>query len=819
MPRPRTPKSLGESRDNTGDESDATVDPAASVQTRRTRKRPAHPAREGSADHTASPLASRSQSEAEDRSANATEAERRARASRLRYVERRSATHASQPAPHPSSSAFETPNQARDRLALMQSDSANSSNSLVRSSPSLRSVRSTRSAIENHRTANQTAQNGIWRSPSMARDLSSQSFSSRYVDEMLLENPTDSAHARTVAAQSSSQQSDNDSLGAVAGQLTIRTQNAPGQTQTPSASALTAPMARTNSNMSPPRPTRSLPRRRASARTQSRPLLSSSNSASSSYALRSRSTSSSNILASSSSNANIHASSQNNRQNSATGCAPLGRGFDPSFHPPSGMSTPRTPLAEIPLWLADMRSESRRSSTSSSIFMDREDSLNAPWTAPSRHARTVSTSSSSGPSSPNLTRNGSTSPVVPFRRSLRGTRLRQSDENTRISPSPSYFGEYDALPSPSASSFRGEMTPLDESLDPNASLSSSMIHLGTSSPSTASMHLQQQQQQQISSPAMSTRSRTLNRAGSVRSRRLTNPLNTPASVDALGLPYEAVRTQAHEPQSAFHQARSTAQERQTRNADAQRSGSTLLERRAATAAAAGAAGAVPAASQRAVRATSRPSSRNLSPAHGTRSSRRRSNAEEGAASSAMETSALGPRPGSLPPLQIPGVRLAREAGTTMTGAPPTLSLSIPGHASDALAADAAAGYARPATQLEPVSPSAFSEMTSLTQGSTASESMNSANGMPATPSSSGSALEGFALSAIPDIAVFEAGASGSSRQGRVKEGDGTSSLDNDDKTPSTRVLRQSASQRKNASASREAGVGEDALGLQLRPCP
>ncbi|CDS01847.1 hypothetical protein [Sporisorium scitamineum] len=714
MPRPRTPKSLGESRDNTGDESDATVDPAASVQTRRTRKRPAHPAREGSADHTASPLASRSQSEAEDRSANATEAERRARASRLRYVERRSATHASQPAPHPSSSAFETPNQARDRLALMQSDSANSSNSLVRSSPSLRSVRSTRSAIENHRTANQTAQNGIWRSPSMARDLSSQSFSSRYVDEMLLENPTDSAHARTVAAQSSSQQSDNDSLGAVAGQLTIRTQNAPGQTQTPSASALTAPMARTNSNMSPPRPTRSLPRRRASARTQSRPLLSSSNSASSSYALRSRSTSSSNILASSSSNANIHASSQNNRQNSATGCAPLGRGFDPSFHPPSGMSTPRTPLAEIPLWLADMRSESRRSSTSSSIFMDREDSLNAPWTAPSRHARTVSTSSSSGPSSPNLTRNGSTSPVVPFRRSLRGTRLRQSDENTRISPSPSYFGEYDALPSPSASSFRGEMTPLDESLDPNASLSSSMIHL-----------------------AMSTRSRTLNRAGSVRSRRLTNPLNTPASVDALGLP----------------------------------------------------------------------------------SSRRRSNAEEGAASSAMETSALGPRPGSLPPLQIPGVRLAREAGTTMTGAPPTLSLSIPGHASDALAADAAAGYARPATQLEPVSPSAFSEMTSLTQGSTASESMNSANGMPATPSSSGSALEGFALSAIPDIAVFEAGASGSSRQGRVKEGDGTSSLDNDDKTPSTRVLRQSASQRKNASASREAGVGEDALGLQLRPCP
>ncbi|CBQ70586.1 conserved hypothetical protein [Sporisorium reilianum SRZ2] len=807
MPRPRTPKSRGESRDDTGDESDATVDPAASVQTRRTRKRPAHPARQGSADHAASPLASRSQSEAEDRSANGTEAERRAHASRHRNVERRSATDAAHVAPLAGSSAFETPNQARDRLALMQqSESSHSNSSLVRSSTSLRSANEGHPAAAAAAAATQSAHTSLWRSSSMARDLSSQSFSFRYVDEMLSEIPTDGADTPMMPAQGLSQQSDHDSLSAVAGQLTIRTQNISSHPQTPSAFAASTPMARTNSNMSPPRPTRSLPRRRASARTQSRPLLSSSNSASSSYALRSRSTSSSNILASSSSNANILASSQSSRQNSATGCVPLGGGFDPAYNPPSGMSTPRTPLAEIPLWLADMRSESRRSSTSSSSFMEREDLLSAPWTVPSRHARTVSTSSSSGPSSPGATRNGSTSPVVPFRRSLRGTRPRQSDENARISPSPSYFGEFDALPSPSASSFRGEMTPLDESLDPNTSLSSSMIHLGTSSPSAASMHLHLQQQ--TSSPAMSTRSRTLNRAGSVRSRRLTNPLNTPVSVDALGLPYEAVRAAQHEPQSAFHQARSTAQERRTRHADAQRSGTTLLERRAATAAAAGGAGAVPAATQRAARATSRPSSRTLSPAHGTRSSRRRSHAEEGAASSTMDTSALGPRPGGLPPLQIPGARLAREA---VPGAP-TLSLAIPGHASEALAADAGVGYGRHAAQPEPVSPSAFSEMTSLTQGSTASESMNSATGMPATPSSSsGSALEAFALSAVPDAAAYEP------RQARVTEAGGTGSLEDEDEdaeASSNRVLRQTALQRKSAS-----GVGEDALGLQLRPRP
>ncbi|TKY84943.1 hypothetical protein EX895_006023 [Sporisorium graminicola] len=828
MPRPRTPKSLAESRDNTGDESDATIEPAASVQTRRARKRPAHPAREGSADHAASPLASHSPSETEDRSANAAEAERGAYASRHREVERRSATDTSRPAPLAGSSAFETPNQARERLTMMQSDpsqsSSGSSSSLVRSSSSLRSARSTRSAIENRlaaaataATTNQTAQNGLWRSSSMARDLSSQSFSSRYVDEMLLENPTDPTDIRTVPAQGLSQQADSDPLCAVAGQLTIRSQNVSTQPQTPSAFSATAPMARTTSNMSPPRPTRSLPRRRASARTQSRPLLSSSNGASSSYALRSRSTSSSNVLASSSSNANILASNQNNRQNSATGCVPLGGGLDPSYNPPSGMSTPRTPLAEIPLWLADMRSESRRSSTSSASFMDREDMLGAPWTVPSRHARTVSISSSSGPSSPGATRNGSTSPVVPFRRSLRETRPRQSDENARVSPSPSYFGEYDALPSPSASSFPGEMTPLDESFDPNTSFSSSMIQPGTSSPSTASTHLQQQQQQ-TSSPAMSTRSRTLNRAGSVRSRRLTNALNTPVAVDALGLPYEAVRAQAHEPQSAFHQARSTAQERRTRNADAQRPGTTLLERRAATAAS----GVVPVASQRAARTTNRPSSRTMSPAQGTRSSRRRSNAEEDEASLALDTSALGPHPGSLPPLQIPGARLARVAGMTTTGggAPPTLSVAFPGLASEALAADAAGGYGRHATQLEPVSPSAFSEMTSLTQGSTASESMNSANGMPATPSSSGSALDGFALSAMPDITVLEAGAFQSTHRGRSTEVHATSSIDNDDdESASIRVLRQTGSPRKNASTTLEAGVAEDAFGLQLRPRP
>lgn len=762
MPRTRTPKTTTESRDASADESDTTLDRTSSTQNRRTRKRPAQPAQEISTDRPSSRAASRSQSEAAERPASTTDsdpAERHSLAARHRHGERGTAGDAALA----TSLTFETPDEARDRLSSMRSNSSNSATS-VRSAPSHRSVRNSRSSTELRPSADQLAQDGYGTSSAMRQGSPNRSFSTRYIDDLTSPDSTNADDVPMMPLQTRSQQADGNSLRP----LTISTQNMTVQPQNVSPYSATTPLARSNSNMSPPRPTRSLPRRRASARTQNRPLLSSSNHASSSYLLRSRSTSSSNILAPSNSTANILASGHS-RQNSTNGCVPPGGGFDPSYLPPSGSLTPRTPLAEIPLWLADMRSLSRRSSISSSSFMEREDLSNASRTFPTRHVRTVSTSSSSGPSSPGATRNGSTSPAVSFRRSLRGSRPRQSDENARISPSPSYFGESDALPSPSPSSIRGEMTPLDESLDPNASLSSGVIHLGTSSPSTPSVHLQQ-----ASSPAMSTRSRTLNRTGSIRGRRLTNPLNTPVSADSLGFSHDAVRTQQSDPPSAFHQARSSAQERRTRNSVDQRAG-TLLERRAATAAAAGAAPCTPV---NAARGSSRSSSRTSSPAHGTRASRRRSTAAEGQKSSTLEGSASGPRPGYLPPLQIPSIRLARNSGP-MTADASTISSMIPERAIEEQAHD------QHAAQLEPISPSAFSEMTSLTQGSTASESINSANGMPATPSSSVSTLDPLAQSIMHDASVIEAEASDVSRR-----------------TP-----------RKNPHASRDAELAEDALGF------
>ncbi|KAF6767339.1 hypothetical protein PSEUBRA_004103 [Kalmanozyma brasiliensis GHG001] len=803
MARPRHDKPHGGSKDGSADESDSPVDPTISIQTRRTRKRPAHPARDGSAEHPDPQTAARSQSQAEHGPAvsfGPDAAQRHVPTHHHRNEERRTLRDTTQHNPSTNLSTFESPNQARDRMALMRSNSSNSG-ATARSAVPLRSLRSTRTYLDHGLPSSDPAQSNGWRtSTPMARSLSSQSFSSRYLDDSASQTTTNSADTRM--RHTSSQGGVNDPLGAVPGPLSIRTLNL--QPQPSSAYDMTAPMARTNSNMSPPRPTRSLPRRRASARTQNRPLYSSNNGASSPSHARSRSSSNSNILAPSNSTANILASGQHNRQNSLTGCLPLGGGFDPTYNPPSGMSTPRTPLAEIPLWLADMRSSSRRSSASSSIFLDREDLLNAARSAPSRHARTASSSSSGGPTSPIMTRNGSTSPNVPFRRSLRGARPRQSDENARISPSPSYFGEYDALPSPSAASFQGQWTPLDESMDPTTSLSSSMNYLGTTSPSTPFGPLQP-----TASPAMSTRSRTLNRAGSVRTRRLTNPLNTPVSVDSLGLPYEAMRVQPQEPQSAFHQARSTAQERRTRNNDEQRSG-TLLERRAATAAAA--AGVAQAASHSSGRTSSRPSSRTSSPARGTRASRRRSTAVEAPASSALENSALGPRPGSLAPLQIPGGRLARGSGLAMPGVPTFTSVN-PQPGAEGLIAPAAVYGPHPASQ-EPISPSAFSEMTTLTQGSSASESMNSTGGMPATPSSS--------LSQDPFVQTamrFDTGVSQPIRRTRATgnedtDADGDITLDAADESLSNRVLRQTL--RKPQAPRDEI---EEALGIQLRPRP
>ena len=178
----------------------------------------------------------------------------------------------------------------------------------------------------------------------------------------------------------------------------------------------------------------------------------------------------------------------------------------------------------------------------------------------------------------------------------------------------------------------------------------------------------------------------------------------------------------------------------------------------------------------------------------------------------MEGSALGPRPSNLPPLQIPGTRLATDVGLLMLHVPPSSSM-IPERTSAELLAVSADGQ-HPA-QFEPVSPSAFSEMTSLTQGSTASESMNSVSAMPATPSSSGSTLDPFAQVVVHD-GMLEAGSSSHGPQTRAAVTDEESGTLESLDPSSNRVMRQTTSQRKNP---REANVGKDALGIQLRPRP
>ena len=140
-----------------------------------------------------------------------------------------------------------------------------------------------------------------------------------------------------------------------------------------------------SSTMSPPRPTRSLPRRSGSAMTASRPHdQTPARLGVSPYALRPRGASSSHVLSSANSTANILASGASNRGRTASssfGCEPasngLGLGGDwPPSSSSSGATTPRTPLAEIPLWLADMRSESRRATASSSSSTLDPDDLN-----------------------------------------------------------------------------------------------------------------------------------------------------------------------------------------------------------------------------------------------------------------------------------------------------------------------------------------------------------------------------------------------------------------------------------------------------------
>ena len=785
MPPPRASKAHAGSRDGSCDESDATIDPPCSIQRRRTRKRPAQTAGEASADKSDAQSTSRPKNGLEHTSSSGAETgahDDSGQAASYRHHERDSGSLSTQSRSDrfARSSTFETPNQARQRLASTQHGPSSGSNTQsTRRALTPRSAHATGPNVEPGLSADHASQNADWRPPLMVQtsNLPVHSASSVCTDGDAGSSAANSIYAATPVSSSSSPHPAYDLVNALTEASRARSTSLQSQ---PSSIHLTgATMARTNSNMSPPRPTRALPRRRASARTQNRPLLSSTNSSSSQHAARSRSTSSSNILGSSNSTANILSSSQHSRQNSITGCAPLGGGFDPSYNPPSGMSTPRTPLAEIPLWLADMRSESRRSSTSSSTFMDREDLVNASRSVSSRHARTFSTSSS-GPPSPGLTRNGSVSPVVPFRRSLRGRRPRQSDENARISPSPSYFGEFEVDPSSSFASGRGNMTPYDDSLGLDSGLSSSsMLVSGTTSPSTPSVHVT------TASPAMSTRSRTLNRAGSVRTRRMTNSLNTPVSAEMAASTSEAGGLRARQLHAVLNVTRSAVnQGRQTQN-DELRS-SSLFERRAATAAAA----ATPAAPHAAVRVASRPGSRTSSPACGTRASRRRSAVAEGQGSLAAE-----PRPANLPPLQIPSVDLGPTAGLMLLHVPtlPTLDgvTSSANVESPLGGAAVVAPDSQLSSQMDPLSPSAFSEMTNLTQGSTASESTNSASGMPATPSFWSSTLDPFAQ------AVTQDGADASS----------------------SRMLRQTASQRKTPAVHRDSNEDEGALDVQLRPRP
>ncbi|KAJ1044599.1 hypothetical protein NDA10_002459 [Ustilago hordei] len=617
MPHPRTPKPNGASREGSGEESDATIDPATSIQTRRTRKRPAQMAREASVEQTCS------------------------------------------------LSPFRSHTCLEDSTADESSSSSSSSNVMqtARNNAQERRARSTRSNLELRLEANQPPSHHGLRSIASTlqpSSIPSRSSSSRTVNGFA----DDAANVNMPPSTNSSQLSERSVLSDVKQPLASLAGRDPAQGS--SAADYTTSMTRTSSRTI------------------------------------------SNILGSGSSNTNILASSNNSRPNSMNGCMPLGRGFNPSYNPPSSMSMPRTPLAEIPLWTL-------------SLF-------------------------SSGLSSCGATRNGSTSPVVPFRRSLRGGRPRQSNENGRISPSPSYFGKYDALPSPSSASIQGETGPLETTSNPDAGLTSSTIHLGTTSPATPSVHAQ------TSSPAMSTCSHTLNRAGS------SQDLHTSFYTARSNLHQQGKAHDGEEPRSA-----------------------SLLERRAATAAAVGSGTAANAF----VHVASCPSSRTSSPARVIQASRRRSTIAEGQDSMPMEETLFGPRPANLPPLQIPGARLATNAGLLLLDVPAPFSMMVRN------------AEGQQSINMEPVSPSAFSEMTSLTQGSTASKSMNSAAGMPAMPSSSTSTLDPYTQTMQQEPGALEAGA-------------------NNIDSESVHSPRQGGQQRKNHG---NTNADEEGLGIQFRPWP
>ncbi|KAJ1044601.1 hypothetical protein NDA11_004117 [Ustilago hordei] len=630
MPHPRTPKPNGASREGSGEESDATIDPATSIQTRRTRKRPAQMAREASVEQTCSLSPFRSHTCLEDSTAD--------------EVDTQNAQQPAYSAHHRSYDLreFEPPTQESDRLAMMQSSSSSSSSNVMqtaRNNAQERRARSTRSNLELRLEANQPPSHHGLRSIASTlqpSSIPSRSSSSRTVNGFA----DDAANVNMPPSTNSSQLSERSVLSDVKQPLASLAGRDPAQGS--SAADYTTSMTRTSSRTI------------------------------------------SNILGSGSSNTNILASSNNSRPNSMNGCMPLGRGFNPSYNPPSSMSMPRTPLAEIPLWTL-------------SLF-------------------------SSGLSSCGATRNGSTSPVVPFRRSLRGGRPRQSNENGRISPSPSYFGKYDALPSPSSASIQGETGPLETTSNPDAGLTSSTIHLGTTSPATPSVHAQ------TSSPAISN----LHQQGKAHD--------------------------GEEPRSA-----------------------SLLERRAATAAAVGSGTAANAF----VHVASCPSSRTSSPARVIQASRRRSTIAEGQDSMPMEETLFGPRPANLPPLQIPGARLATNAGLLLLDVPAPFSMMVRN------------AEGQQSINMEPVSPSAFSEMTSLTQGSTASKSMNSAAGMPAMPSSSTSTLDPYTQTMQQEPGALEAGA-------------------NNIDSESVHSPRQGGQQRKNHG---NTNADEEGLGIQFRPWP
>ncbi|SAM77433.1 uncharacterized protein UBRO_20541 [Ustilago bromivora] len=109
---------------------------------------------------------------------------------------------------------------------------------------------------------------------------------------------------------------------------------------------------------------------------------------------------------------------------------------------------------------------------------------------------------------------------------------------------------------------------------------------------------------------MSTRSRTLNCAGSVCNQRMTNLLNTPVPVEMLNCPSGSQGDQSQDLHTLFYTARSNLhQQARAHNGEELRSAS-LLKRRAATAAVVGSGSAANAF----VHVASRPSSRTSSPA-------------------------------------------------------------------------------------------------------------------------------------------------------------------------------------------------------------